>query len=322
MVDAVWLALREAQGGDGFWRQVVITTLDGMAGRGMYDHVAGGFFRYSTTRDWSIPHFEQMLEDNAGLLEVRAATGQSLGVRRYLVRDVLKYLNASLRQDDPPCWSGSQDADEEYYAADAAGRARMTPPYIDRTMYVNWNGLAVRAHLAAAVALKTGQWAQQALDTPSFVLERCLSPDGSVHQYYLQGKAHLPGLLHDQVSVGHALLAAYQCTGDQHWLRASEDLARWCLDHLQSASGAFRDRLPAADDVGALARPRYDLEDNSKLTRWFVELDGHRPGRYLTEAKRALEAFAGDYRAYGLMAAAYALAVDDMLRAQGRPVLS
>src|SRR5579875_3527969 len=40
----------------------------GMARGGMYDHVEGGFFRYSTTRDWSVPHFEKMAEDHGGLL--------------------------------------------------------------------------------------------------------------------------------------------------------------------------------------------------------------------------------------------------------------
>ena len=43
-----------------------------MSRGGMYDHVEGGFFRYSTTRDWSVPHFEKMAEDHAGLLRVLA----------------------------------------------------------------------------------------------------------------------------------------------------------------------------------------------------------------------------------------------------------
>ena len=47
---------------------MVVKSLRGMAGGGMYDHVEGGFFRYSTTRDFSVPHFEKMLEDLGGLL--------------------------------------------------------------------------------------------------------------------------------------------------------------------------------------------------------------------------------------------------------------
>ena len=52
-------------------------TLGAMAGGGMYDHVEGGFFRYSTTRQWEVPHFEKMLEDNAELLAVFAEAHRS-----------------------------------------------------------------------------------------------------------------------------------------------------------------------------------------------------------------------------------------------------
>jgi uncharacterized protein YyaL (SSP411 family) len=47
-------------------------TLDHMARGGIYDHLGGGFHRYSTERTWTVPHFEKMLYDNAQLLEVYA----------------------------------------------------------------------------------------------------------------------------------------------------------------------------------------------------------------------------------------------------------
>src|SRR6185437_6986786 len=43
-------------------------TLEYMCKGGTYDQEWGGFYRYSTKRDWSVPHYEKMLEDNAGLL--------------------------------------------------------------------------------------------------------------------------------------------------------------------------------------------------------------------------------------------------------------
>ena len=51
---------------------MVRNTLQHMATGGTYDREEGGFFRYSTTRDWSVPHFEKMSEDHAGLLRVLA----------------------------------------------------------------------------------------------------------------------------------------------------------------------------------------------------------------------------------------------------------
>jgi cyclohexyl-isocyanide hydratase len=47
-------------------------TLDKMALGGIYDHLGGGFHRYSTERTWTVPHFEKMLYDNAQLLETYA----------------------------------------------------------------------------------------------------------------------------------------------------------------------------------------------------------------------------------------------------------
>jgi uncharacterized protein YyaL (SSP411 family) len=49
-------------------RDIVINTLEKMSQGGLFDHLAGGFFRYSVDRKWQIPHFEKMLYDNAQLL--------------------------------------------------------------------------------------------------------------------------------------------------------------------------------------------------------------------------------------------------------------
>ncbi len=48
------------------------STLDGMSRGGIRDHLAGGFHRYSTDREWRVPHFEKMLYDNGLLLEACA----------------------------------------------------------------------------------------------------------------------------------------------------------------------------------------------------------------------------------------------------------
>jgi uncharacterized protein YyaL (SSP411 family) len=53
--------------------KMLSVTLDHMARGGIYDHLGGGFHRYSTERTWTVPHFEKMLYDNAQLLEVYAA---------------------------------------------------------------------------------------------------------------------------------------------------------------------------------------------------------------------------------------------------------
>ena len=50
--------------------KLVDLTLAKMAEGGIYDHLGGGFHRYSTERTWTVPHFEKMLYDNAQLVEL------------------------------------------------------------------------------------------------------------------------------------------------------------------------------------------------------------------------------------------------------------
>ena len=74
-----WRRSATEQQRDGHALHMATTTLARMARGGLYDHLAGGFFRYSVDQRWEIPHFEKMLYDNAELLaalaDAHAATG-------------------------------------------------------------------------------------------------------------------------------------------------------------------------------------------------------------------------------------------------------
>jgi uncharacterized protein YyaL (SSP411 family) len=65
-------------------REFLVTTLDAMAGLGLWDHLAGGFFRYTVDPGWEIPHFEKMLYDNASLANLYLDAGRILGRDDYL----------------------------------------------------------------------------------------------------------------------------------------------------------------------------------------------------------------------------------------------
>ncbi len=73
-------------------------TLDKMAAGGIYDHLGGGFARYSTDAEWKAPHFEKMLYDNAQLLELYAEAGIALGEPRYrgISLDIAEFLEREL----------------------------------------------------------------------------------------------------------------------------------------------------------------------------------------------------------------------------------
>jgi hypothetical protein len=77
-------------------------TLDAMAAGGLYDHVGGGFHRYATDREWTVPHFEKMLYDNAELPRVYLAAYQLTGRETYatIARETFAFLDREFRHDD------------------------------------------------------------------------------------------------------------------------------------------------------------------------------------------------------------------------------
>lgn len=89
-------------------------TFDRMAMGGMYDHLGGGFHRYSTDERWLAPHFEKMLYDNALLtvayLEAYQATGSDF--YRRVVTETLDYVEREMTSPEGPFYS-TQDADSE-----------------------------------------------------------------------------------------------------------------------------------------------------------------------------------------------------------------
>lgn len=60
-------------------REAVTLTLNAMSRRGLYDHLEGGFARYSVDAEWHVPHFEQMLSDQALLASTYLAADRALG---------------------------------------------------------------------------------------------------------------------------------------------------------------------------------------------------------------------------------------------------
>ena len=94
--------------------RVVRTSLDAMASGGIYDHLGGGFARYSVDDRWLVPHFEKMLYDNALLTRVYLhawmATGEA--VYRQVVDETIGYVLRDLRHPDGGFYS-AEDADSE-----------------------------------------------------------------------------------------------------------------------------------------------------------------------------------------------------------------
>ncbi|WP_117591014.1 thioredoxin domain-containing protein [Haloprofundus halophilus] len=93
---------------------VVTETLDAMATGGLYDHVGGGFHRYATDREWTVPHFEKMLYDNAELPRVYLDAYRLTGRPRYatVAQETLAFVERELTHEDGGFYS-TLDAQSE-----------------------------------------------------------------------------------------------------------------------------------------------------------------------------------------------------------------
>jgi uncharacterized protein YyaL (SSP411 family) len=95
-------------------RTIVETSLDAMASGGIYDHLGGGFARYSVDQAWLVPHFEKMLYDQALLVRVYLHAWQVTGLDRYrqVLDETVEYVLRDLRHPDGGFYS-AEDADSE-----------------------------------------------------------------------------------------------------------------------------------------------------------------------------------------------------------------
>jgi uncharacterized protein YyaL (SSP411 family) len=296
--------------------EIVAETLREMGGGAIHDHVGGGFFRYATERDWSTPHYEKMLEDNAKLamLYLDAAVFLDDEDDAAVAGDILDYLTETLWLDRPPAFAGSQDADERYYAIDSAGgRSALPAPAIDRTVYVDWNALAASALLRGSYVLDRQELVDTALATLDHLWDTCRAPDGMRH--YAGGPAD--GLLGDQAHMAAALLDAYEVTAERAYLARAETLADLVDTHLSLHDGRLADRCRSSDDAGLLAVVAPALEENAAMADVLLRLTAYSgKDRFGQRALRILGAWAADASQQGLPAARYALA---LLRLHAHP---
>ena len=93
-------------------KNIVTTSLDAMASGGMYDHIGGGFSRYSVDEKWLVPHFEKMLYDQALLLRVytHAAVLFKSETYKQICSEIIEYVIRDLRHPDGGFFS-AEDAD-------------------------------------------------------------------------------------------------------------------------------------------------------------------------------------------------------------------
>ena len=223
-----------ARAGAGEASAVADRALAAMAASPLRDRVEGGFFRYATRPDWTVPHYERMLTDNAQLLDVALD-----GARPDVVRGIAGFLVDVLQQpgggfgaaQDSESWIDGARSEGGYYARDAGGRADLEPPAVDGKIVTGWNGLAIGALARAGAAFGEPAWIEAARWAADAVLETNVAADGRLVRASLdEVPSRSPATLADYGQLAGGLATLAVATGEvAHAVRARE-LVDACVD--------------------------------------------------------------------------------------------
>lgn len=313
--DALELALLQyKKTGDKRLLKLVTITLDGM--KGIFDEEAGGFFRYSVTRDWKTPHYEKLTEINAGMIrnyvDAFAVTGEKELAE--IVKKTIAYVMARLADQKEGGFYGSQTADpEDYYKASPEKRKTMQEPAVDRTKFTEWSAMMLSSFFYASAVLDDKKARDFALLSLEWILKKMRAPRDGFYHFHDGEKAQLSGLLGDNVAVGRALLDAYDATADKKYLEEALGLSTILAKKFYDVEKAGFFESLAEDDkekIGLLKLRLKPLLDNAAAASFFARL-GHMTGRedLLDVARKTLLKYLPEYERFGYTASGYALAI-------------
>ncbi len=216
-----------------------------------------------------------------------------------------------------------KSAKEKMYAA----RLERRTPYVDQTVYTNWNGMCISAYIAAGRALGLREPVEFALKSLDRVLREAWSDAGLAHVVaYGEGVAPeraVAGVLEDYAFVANAALDAWEASGEMRYFDAAQKIADAMLARFYDATGCgfFDTEVKSTEErIGALAARRKPLQDaptpagNSVAATVLLRLAALTNSKdYETRAQETLETFAGVVEHFGLYAASYALALRRMI---------
>lgn len=307
-------ALHETDGPD--FREGVVRTLNAMGDRGMYDSVDGGFFHYVTNDVWTAPRFEKIAEDNAGLIKLYLDASLVTGQTKYRDRalDAIQWARTTLLDPDRGVFYGSQFADEEYYLASTAARAKRPAPEVDRTVTLPASAAMASAFLRASEVTGEESFAGIALRGLDWLLRECVRDDQVAH--FHDGAPNLWNLARDRIALGTALLDAFDHAGERRYIEAAEGMTASLTTRFWSAEeGGVMDRVADPADSGDLARPRRGIQENGTAAENLARLWRHGMGdHYRDWAARIITSFPDLLDSYGHVSAEYALATDWLVR--------
>ncbi len=249
-------------------------TLDKIAMGGIYDHIGGGFSRYSVDSEWHVPHFEKMLYDNGQLLSLYANAYKITRKDHYyrVMKETTEWLVREMLDENGGFYAG-MDADSEgeegkYYVWQqaeiddlAGGNQKIISSYYNVTPSGNWEGKNVLRTLIS----KEEFCQKNDLEEDQF--DQILS-EFRTKALAERQKRIKPGLDSKIISGWNGLLLtglldAYQATRDKRFLNLAKDNANFLLNSMINEDGSLK-RTFGSDIPGF-------MEDYSAVIQAFIK---------------------------------------------------
>ena len=293
---------------------MALKTLDGMY-EGLYDKTDFGFFRYSVTQDWKLPHYEKMLDTNAGLLRNYAIAFNITKNQKYkkIAEGIIGYANKFLSDGKNGGFYGSQDADEDFYHLSLKEKENRKHPHVDKTIYVDWNSIMISSYIKAGAILNDEKVIEFAIKTIDFILKNCYDKKNGLFHFF-DGKRNVNGLLADNIYFLNCLIDAYFITQNKKYLESIKEITDFILKNFYDIkNGGFFDKSTNGD-FGTLKHKDKQFLENSYSAIVFLRLYFlTKEEKYKQAAEDTLIYFADSYLHFGYFAAMYAVAADMLL---------
>jgi len=245
------LELYEATG-DKKWLSLVQNTLQNQytniqeitTNYNLFDPVEGGFHRYGTQRDWTPPHYEKMLYDNARLLKAYVHLLQlnpDDPLAREVVEKTINYIAENWWDPNGGFYGNSDVHGEEHYY----GKVLRPSPKarVEKTKYSDWNSDAIVTFLYIWQVTQEEVYKQMAERSLDFFSQEMVTDQGAYHFKKIDGSKGVRGSLLDNAYVLLAFVEGFEVLGKQEYLKTAQKLANYSLENLYDwNSGGFFER--------------------------------------------------------------------------------
>ncbi len=200
----------------------------------LFDPVEGGFHRYSTQSDWTAPHYEKMLYDNALLIQAYAHLAQLTKDAKVIktVNLCVSFILNKLAANNGGFYN-SQDANLEHFFYGKKDRSNLCAPFIDKTIKIENTALMASTFLYLYKVQNNLQYKEIALKNLDFIRDSLWGKNGALYYYdEIKKQSFLSGF---SISNAYALLVfieASELLNEKKYLSIADEIALFCINSL------------------------------------------------------------------------------------------